>query len=613
MTERAESTAHDPMGDGDGRATHRWYRTLVDTVAGGVFRLDADDRIVEIDDTLLELTGHDRETLRGEHVSRLVAGSDVEELVPTGGTDRRTESGSGTTSTASLERPIRTATGETVPCELRLGAVPADDGPAETVGIVRALESCESAADATTDRSIESVADGASEPGPPFDPITAALEEADVGVFVLDDEFDVAWINTAIERYFGLEQTDVVGRDKRELIEETIRERVAEPDRFVEIVGATYDDNSGSERFECHVTPGENRAERWLEHRSKPIDAGPYAGGRIELYYDVTEQHRRAYQLRRLNEAVREWLGSSSREAVAEQACRHLFDILDLEINGVFLHDPEADVLEPVAWSEPAAALFDEIPTFAAEEGIVWRVFETGEPATYDDITGDSNIYNPETPIRSEICLPIGDHGIVMIGSEDRGAFDDGDLSLAKIVASSLEVTFDRIDHERTLERERGQTAKLLQTAPVAISVEDADGESVLANRHAQTMFGLGHRDPLGETELLAELNVRDADGEPVPPEDGPSARVRATGEAVANEELELQGPTGERRGFLIPPPPRFRARRAPPPGAPPPGGAARGPAGGRENGAVRVCCFWGSVMSPPPVGGSNEQPPPPP
>ncbi|ELY70062.1 PAS domain S-box protein [Natrinema versiforme] len=558
MTERAEPADLAPWNDGDERAACQWYRTLVETVPGGVFQLDGDDRIVAVDDALLELTAASREALRGEHVSVLLGDDGVDAL------ERAPSSG-----VATFERSIRTVADTTIPCELRLGTVPAADGQQGTIGIVRELEPRESdrgsqavtgatgpetgtkAADRTASKS-----DPKPKPEhsftPPLEPITAVIEEADVGVFVLDDEFEVAWINDAAERYFGLDSRDVIGRNKRRLIDETISEGVADPERFAGILESTYDTNSDSERFECHVTAGERREERWLEHRSKPIDSGPYAGGRVELYYDVTEQHRRAYQLRRLNEAVREWLGADTREAAAERACQHLSDILDLEINGVFLHDPERAVLEPVAWSEPAGALFDDLPTFAAGEGIAWRVFESGDPVIYDDVTDDSDVYNPDTPIRSEICLPIGDHGIVIIGSEERTAFDDGDRSLAKIVASSLEVTFDRISHERTLERERSQTETILRTAPVAISVEDADGKTVLANRHAQTTLGLGDREPLGETELLARQTVTDADGTPLEPGRGPSARVRETGEPVIDEELVFEDETGAQTWYSI-------------------------------------------------------------
>ncbi|WP_222919163.1 PAS domain S-box protein [Natrinema sp. SYSU A 869] len=538
MTERAEPAAPAPWSDGNDRAAIQWYRTFVDTVADGVFQLDADDRIVGVDDTLLELTGYTREALRGEHIAVLLGEFSTGSFV-----------GGSATDVTEFERSIRTADDATIPCELRLGTVPGADGRRGSIGVVTEL-----------DRDSRAASGSVSTRPHPFGSITGVLEEADVGVFVLDSEFDVAWINDATERYFGLNSADVVGQDKRTVIDETIRDRVDDPDEFVDILSAAYDDNSDAARFECRVTPGDDREERWLEHRSKPIESGPYAGGRVELYYDVTEQHRHAYQLRQLNEAVREWLGTGTREAVAEQACRHLSDILDLELNGVFLSDSERTALEPVAWSEAAAALFDELPTFAAGEGFARRIFDSGEPVISDDVPVDSDSYNPETPIRSKIGLPIGDHGVVIIGSEVPGAFDESDLSLAKVAASSLEATFDRISHEETLERERAQTETLLQTAPVAISVEDADGETVLANRHAQTALGLDDRDPLGETELLAEQTVVDVDGNPVGPDRGPSARVRETGEPVSDEVLVIEGPSGERIWFSVTAVPVFGA-----------------------------------------------------
>ncbi|RZH67427.1 PAS domain S-box protein [Natrinema altunense] len=536
MTERAEPAASAPWSDGADQAARQWYRTVVETVAGGVFQLDADDRIVGVDDTLLELTGYTRDGLSGEHVTALLG-----------------ESGSGSfeggsaTGVTEREDSIRTADGTAIPCELRLGTVPGNDDRRGSIGVVTECRpGPRAASDAESTRT------------KPFESITTVLEEADIGVFVLDESFDVAWINEATERYFGLDAADVIGRDKATVIDETIRDRVGDPDAFADVLTATYDDNGDTERFECRITPGDGREERWLEHRSKPIASGPYAGGRVELYYDVTEQHRRASQLRQLTEAVREWLGTGTREAVAEQACRHLSEILDPDFNGVFLSDAAGTTLEPVAWSEPETTSVDECPTCAAGAEIARRVFDSGEPVIDDDVSVEAD--DSAVPIRSAIGLPIGDHGVVVIGSESAGAFDEGDRSLVKVAASSLEATVDRISHERSLERERSQTETILRTTPVAISVEDADGETVLANRHAQTALGLADRGPLGETELLAEGTVVDADGDPVGPDRGPSTRVRETGEPVFDEELMIEGPTGDPLWFSVTAVPVFGA-----------------------------------------------------
>ncbi|MCU4742513.1 PAS domain S-box protein [Natronoglomus mannanivorans] len=582
MSERVGSAETTFWADGDDRLALQYYRTLVDAVEGGVFQLDADDRFVAIDHTLLELTGYARNDLLGEPVSLLFADRDVERLesrIVDGGRDD-TDAEATVAAGGSLEiaATITIASGASVPCDLRLDRVPAPapvrDGDGQTdgeraergrenhernggsIGIVRVDDADrrrESASRSPSEPSESSESLESPESPESFESIAAVLEEADVGVFVLDNEFDVSWINEATERYFGLDRAAVLGRDKRALIDETIRNAVADPETFEETVVATYEDNSYVERFECHVTPDldDGREERWLEHRSKPIESGPYAGGRVELYYDITDRHRRATQLRRLNEAVREWLEGTTHEAVAEQASAHISTILDLEINGFFRYDEGSEELRPVAWSDAAETLFGDLPTFAPGEGIAWRVFESGEPAIYDDVRTVPDIYNPETPIRSEIILPVGAHGILIIGSREHDAFDDGDLTLAKIVASSLEVTFDRLSHERTLERERTQTEQLLQTAPVAIAVEDADGETLLANQRAQEALGLTEAEIFGELETDAPRIV-DATGDRLEPDELPSARVRETGEPVLDEELVIERSTGERTWLSV-------------------------------------------------------------
>ncbi|WP_049924091.1 PAS domain S-box protein [Halopiger djelfimassiliensis] len=542
MNERTESPNTNFWGGDTEGSEPGWCRALVETIDEGVFRLDDDDRIVAVDDTLLETTGYRRDEVVGEHVSVLVSEAASEQLEGAGRPRRRTARDDGPSS--RLEVSLRTAEGNPVPAVIKLTGVRSDGRFRGAVGVVdeRRQSGIETEPEPTPTESAT---------GSPFEAATTVLEDADVGVFVLDDEFDVAWINETIERYFGLDRAAVLGRDKRQLIEETITDRVADPEAFANAVVATYDDNSYVERFECRVT-GDDGEKRWLEHRSRPIESGPYAGGRVELYYDVTEQHERVAQLRRLHEAVHEWLAGDSREAVAETASRQIQEIFQLDINGIFLYDPDAEELQPAGWSERAESLFEEIPRFRAGEGVAWRVFESGEPAVHDDVTTDPDVYNPETPIRSEICLPIGDHGVVLIGSQQRTAFDDANLSIANVVTSSLEATFDRIEHERQLERERAQTEKLLKSVPIGISVEDADGETVLANQRIQDRFGLSSREGLGETELIEEWDVYDAATEPLSPDAGPAAHVRETGEPVFDRELMVEGPTGERRWLSV-------------------------------------------------------------
>jgi len=146
------------------------------------------------------------------------------------------------------------------------------------------------------------------------DSLSNLFDKVEVGMFLLDADFNVVWANSAIGRYFGIDRERVLGQDKRDLVATEIAPSVQNEDRFRELVLSTYQNNTNARDFECLVSADGERAERWLEHRSRPIEDGPYAGGRIELYYDVTAQKRsqKAHQkeqtqLQTLIDAVEEY------------------------------------------------------------------------------------------------------------------------------------------------------------------------------------------------------------------------------------------------------------------------------------------------------------------
>ena len=131
------------------------------------------------------------------------------------------------------------------------------------------------------------------------------LDMVTVGIFILDADFKVAWINHAIEKYFGIKRENVIGKDKRQLIKKEIKNIFENPEDFTSKVFTTYDDNTYIENFECHVLADGKREERWLEHWSWPIKSGVYKGGRIEHYYDITKRKKIEKKLKSSQETYR--------------------------------------------------------------------------------------------------------------------------------------------------------------------------------------------------------------------------------------------------------------------------------------------------------------------
>jgi PAS domain S-box-containing protein len=130
--------------------------------------------------------------------------------------------------------------------------------------------------------------------------INDALDTSRVGLFILDRDFKIVWMNKAMECYFGLQREQVLGNDKRQLIQKQIKDIMEDPERFSDRVLTAYANNTYIENFECHVLPDENRGECWLQHWSQPIHSGLYAGGRVEHYYDISKSKRAEKEKKRL-------------------------------------------------------------------------------------------------------------------------------------------------------------------------------------------------------------------------------------------------------------------------------------------------------------------------
>ncbi|MCU4742495.1 PAS domain S-box protein [Natronoglomus mannanivorans] len=291
MNTRSGATGGAFWGDAADDVALNRYQTLVTTIDDGIFQLDTDSRFVAVNDIVVETTGYTRDDLLGKHVSFVLEdGTDFARSDSNGGNDggslERLEAGP--EDAVTLDRTIATADGRTIPCELRLAPFvdePAaedggESGSRGTIGTVRVHSNSEPAQSSETTASEQAS----------YESITTVLDEANIGVVVLDEALEVAWIDETIEEYLGLERESVVGRDKRTVVEEMLKDRFVDPESFAETLLSSYDDGSYVDRLECRISGNDDLEDRWLEYQSKPIESGAYAGGRVELYYDITDR-----------------------------------------------------------------------------------------------------------------------------------------------------------------------------------------------------------------------------------------------------------------------------------------------------------------------------------
>jgi PAS domain S-box-containing protein len=113
----------------------RLHETIVDAVGAGVFALDAEGNLESVNDTLAELTGYDRDDLVGSHATDLVD-ADVYETARERMVELETEDAHAG-EVLTMEAPIETADGATIPCEVSVAVLPGGLRTGGVAGVVR--------------------------------------------------------------------------------------------------------------------------------------------------------------------------------------------------------------------------------------------------------------------------------------------------------------------------------------------------------------------------------------------------------------------------------------------------------------------------------------------
>jgi len=216
---------------------------------------------------------------------------------------------------------------------------------------------------------------------------------------------------------------------------------------------------------------------------------------------------RTLHALDRLQTTVAELLDAEDVGDVAEAAVTAAREVFELPAAGVHLVNDDGTALEPVAYSEDAAAMFDGEPPSYGPDSEAWAVYRTGESLILDD-TATADI--EETPSRSALVLPLGDHGLFICSSPTPREFTEVDEYVANVLARATTAAFDliagreRIDRrEAELARERDRLSGLFQTAPIPVAsiriTEDDEPIAEDANPAFEEKFGYDAADIVGE------------------------------------------------------------------------------------------------------------------
>lgn len=234
--------------------------------------------------------------------------------------------------------------------------------------------------------------------------------------------------------------------------------------------------------------------------------------------YGITQVER--LKLKRLHDATRDLILASDTAEVAERTVSSAERILGLDTSGIYVPGDEA-VLDPIAATEQTADVFGRIPTIESRESIAWEAYDSNEAVFVDDVREHAEVYNPETPVRSEMIIPIDDYGVFLAASTEVSAFDESDQMLAQVLISNAEAAFDRVSYEATLRKrerrlksvqERLERLMYTQTREETAQVAIEAAEEVIGATLSGVYFLSETGDALEHIAVSAEASGRLAD-----------------------------------------------------------------------------------------------------
>jgi signal transduction histidine kinase len=162
-------------------------------------------------------------------------------------------------------------------------------------------------------------------------------------------------------------------------------------------------------------------------------------------------------RLHNLHAATRELLRADDRAGVATVTANAVEDILGFELNSVRLYDSEMERLLPTAVSPEVVEISGEREAYERGESVQWTALDDREVLVFHDVREIEDDVS-RTGEGSMLVAPLGDHGVLTLGSRDADGITRRDVELAQVLAANVEVAMDRAEWD---ERLRNRTTEL--------------------------------------------------------------------------------------------------------------------------------------------------------
>ncbi len=139
---------------------------------------------------------------------------------------------------------------------------------------------------------------------------------------------------------------------------------------------------------------------------------------------------------------------------------------------------------------------------------LAWNAFTAGEIRYYPDVASHPDAHSPDTPFASEIICPVGDDGVLIVGSRSIDGIREEDRKIVGIISDHLQTALTLVDRRQQLEAartrveaERNQFRQVIDTIPQLVFAKNAAGEFIFANEAVADAYGTTVPELVGSTD----------------------------------------------------------------------------------------------------------------
>ncbi|MEF8874870.1 MAG: PAS domain S-box protein [Candidatus Thermoplasmatota archaeon] len=326
-------------------------------------------------------------------------------------------------------------------------------------------------------------------------------EKTSVPIAIYQDEYWV-YANPATEDIWGYSLEELKEMKYWEIVAPEYREMVKKQMLEKEELEAGYE-------IKIITKEGEKK---WVYLNGSDIDYKGEPAGLISVI-DITEKKKKEEELQKTKEELKknkkrrklddfavEMESIDDEERLYELTIDASKRILNFEICSLdIVVEGEFEVKAPIGDEQ-------EKGTRYPIGGLAGKSYRKGECLLIRDIEEEEDAKTKRESYKSAMSVPVGNFGVFMVWSEQKGDFDEKDLELAETLIHHTKLVLNRIKSEEKLRKSEEKYRTIFESANDAIVIMKND-RVINCNENALEMFGYDREDFIDKTpyEFLLE------------------------------------------------------------------------------------------------------------